>query len=199
VVHACPMSGRKFVMAANQKGRITLEKQWHHISQEYALQAIVKDILVEDKQFQQYCTVEELFPQNTTVFMLGNPHYGCKGNVLKIAPEDKGRIKCKFEVPEDLDLTPAVAAASSSIMRYENSFRAAKQLAVSGHVLSRLTGTVYIMRGAKEQQADSASKSNIGLNLKFNKRSEEVCGYTTVEVAVVAEDSGSTARLAWRC
>ena len=178
VVHACPMSGRKFVMAANQKGRITLEKQWHHISQEYALQAIVKDILVEDKQFQQYCTVEELFPQNTTVFMLGNPHYGCKGNVLKIAPEDKGRIKCKFEVPEDLDLTPAVAAASSSMMRYENSFRAAKQLAVSGHVLSRLTGTVYIMRGAKEQQADSASKSNIGLNLKFNKRSEEVCGYT---------------------
>lgn len=178
VVHACPMSGRKFVMAANQKGRITLEKQWHHIAQQYALQAIVKDILVEDKQFQQYCTVEELFPPNTAVFMLGNPHYGCKGNVLKIAPEDKGRIKCRFEVPEDLDLNPAVAAASSSVMRYELGFRAAKQLAVSSHVLSRLTGTVYITRGAKEQQADSASKSNIGLNLKFNKRSEEVCGYT---------------------
>ena len=178
VVHACPMSGRKFVMAANQKGRITLEKQWHHIAQQYALQAIVKDILVEDKQFQQYCTVEELFPPNTTVFMLGSPHYGCKGSVLKIAPEDKGRIKCRFEVPEDLDLAPAVAAASSSVMRYELGFRAAKQLAVSSHVLSRLTGTVYIVRGAKEQQADSASKSNIGLNLKFNKRSEEVCGYT---------------------
>ena len=34
------------------------------------------------------------------------------------------------------------------------------------------------MRGAREQASDSASKSNIGLNLKFNKRSEEVCGYT---------------------
>ena len=54
LVHALPMSGRKFVMGAAGKGRITLEKQWHNISQPYALQAIVKDILVEDKQFNMY-------------------------------------------------------------------------------------------------------------------------------------------------
>ena len=48
LVHALPMSGRKFVMGAD-KSRITLEKQWHNISKPYALQAIVKDILVEDK------------------------------------------------------------------------------------------------------------------------------------------------------
>ncbi len=47
LVHALPMSGRKYVMGAG-KGRITLEKQWHNISQPFALQAIVKDILVED-------------------------------------------------------------------------------------------------------------------------------------------------------
>ena len=174
VVHACPMSGRKFVMAAT-KGRITLEKQWHNISQPYALQAIVKDILVEDKQFQQYCSVEELFPPDTTTFMLGNPHYGAQGSVIKIDPEHKGRIQLKFEVP---DLAPVVAAQSSSVERYEVGFKAAKQLAMSGHVMSRITGTVYMVRGAREQQTDSASKSNIGLNLKFNKRAEEVCGFT---------------------
>ena len=62
--------------------------------------------------------------------------------------------------------------------QYEPGFRAAKQLALSGHILGRITGTIYILRGAREQQADSASKSNIGLNLKFNNRSEEVCGFT---------------------
>ena len=35
-----------------------------------------------------------------------------------------------------------------------------------------------LVLGAREQQSDSASKSNIGLNLKFSKRQEEVCGYT---------------------
>ena len=35
-----------------------------------------------------------------------------------------------------------------------------------------------MVRGAREQQADSVSKSNIGLNLKFNKKSEEVSGFT---------------------
>ena len=57
-------------------------------------------------------------------------------------------------------------------------YRAAKQLAISSHVLSRVTGTIYMVRGAREQASDAASKSNIGLNLKFNKRAEEVCGFT---------------------
>ena len=77
LVHALPMSGRKYVMGAS-KGRITLEKQWHGVSQPYALQAIVKDILVEDPGLKTYCTVEELFPTGTNAFMLGQPHYGAQ-------------------------------------------------------------------------------------------------------------------------
>ena len=97
LVHALPMSGRKYVMGAG-KGRITLEKQWHGISQPYALQAIVKDILVEDPGLKTYCTVQELFPTGTSAFMLGQPHYGAQGEVIKIDPEHKGRIQLKFQV-----------------------------------------------------------------------------------------------------
>ena len=57
-------------------------------------------------------------------------------------------------------------------------YRAAQRCGVSGHVVARITGTIFVVRGAREQQSDSASKSNIGLNLKFSKRQEEVCGYT---------------------
>ena len=42
----------------------------------------------------------------------------------------------------------------------------------------RITGTIFLVRGAREQAADHVSKVNVGLNLKFNKRSEEVAGFT---------------------
>jgi len=177
LVHALPMSGRKFVMGAD-KSRITLEKQWHNISQPYALQAIVKDILVEDKQFRMYTTVEELFPPNTTAFMLGQPHYGAQGQVIKIDPEHKGRIQLRFEVGPEPDLTKVMEKQDRMTERYEPGFRAAQKLGMSSHVMARVTGTIFIVRGAREQQSDSVSKSNIGLNLKFNKKSEEVCGFT---------------------
>merc|ERR1719483_1683451 len=177
LVHALPMSGRKFVMGAD-KARITLEKQWHNISQPYALQAIVKDIQVEDKQLKMYCTVEEMFPTNTTAFMLGQPHYGAQGSVIKIDPEHKGRIQLRFEVGEEPDLAEVMSKQAVLSERYEPGFRAAQKLGMSSHIMARVTGTIYIVRGAREQQSDSVSKTNIGLNLKFNKRSEEVCGFT---------------------
>ena len=175
LVHALPMSGRKFVMGAD-KSRITLEKQWHNISQPYALQAIVKDILVEDKQFKMYSTVEELFPPNTTVFMLGQPHYGAQGQVIKIDPEPKGRIQLRFEVGEEADLSEVMARQGMLTERYEPGYRVAQKLGMSGHIMARVMGTIFIIRGAREQQSDSVSKTNIGLN--FNKKSEEVCGFT---------------------
>ena len=60
------------------------------------------------------------------------------------------------------------------LSRYEPGFRAAQRLGISSHLLARITGCIFIVRGSREQQPDSASKSNIGLNLKFNKRQEEV-------------------------
>merc|ERR1719419_2072676 len=176
LVHALPMSGRKYVMGAS-KGRITLEKQWHGVSQPYALQAIVKDILVEDPGLKTYCTVEELFPTGTNAFMLGQPHYGAQGEVIKIDPEHKGRIQLKFTGNQEPNLSSVMSRQTRS-ENYMPGYRAGQRCGVSGHVVARITGTIYVVRGAREQQSDSASKSNIGLNLKFSKRQEEVCGYT---------------------
>jgi 5'-3' exoribonuclease 1 len=47
----------------------------------------------------------------------------------------------------------------------------AKRLSISGHLLSRLTGTIFITR-------DGGSKVNIGLQLRFNARNEEVPGFS---------------------
>lgn len=50
--------------------------------------------------------------------------------------------------------------------------KAAQHIGISSHILSRITGTVFLVTGNK--QAENPSKINIGLNLKFNKKNEEV-------------------------
>jgi len=51
---------------------------------------------------------------------------------------------------------------------------AAQRLGVSSHLVSRITGTIYIVQGDKNATVESCNKVNVGLNLKFNKRNEEV-------------------------
>lgn len=62
--------------------------------------------------------------------------------------------------------------------RYLNSFvtgqEAARRVGTTPFLLSRLTGTIYA-------QSDSDKKTNLGLNLKFNRRNEEVVGFTRKE------------------
>jgi len=54
--------------------------------------------------------------------------------------------------------------------RYMHGSIAAQRLGISSHLLSRITGTIYVIQTSKEELA----KYNVGLNLKFNKRNEEV-------------------------
>ena len=61
---------------------------------------------------------------------------------------------------------------------YFPGYKAAQQLGISSHLLSRITGTMFVLKGPKEAELDHAGKVNIGLNLKNNKKGEEVCGFT---------------------
>lgn len=48
---------------------------------------------------------------------------------------------------------------------------AAQRLGISSHLLSRITGTIYVV-GTSD--GFDITKYNVGLNLKFNKKNEEV-------------------------
>ena len=49
-------------------------------------------------------TMSELFPVNASVFMLGNPHYGCQGDVLEVDNRE-GRVRVSFTVLQEPDFT----------------------------------------------------------------------------------------------
>ena len=87
--------------------------------------------------------VEELFPTGAAAFMLGQPHHGTKGEVLKIDTEHKGKIQLKFTIHPGPDLSGIISRHFTE--SYMPGYRAA-------------------------QRTDSPSKSNIGLGLKFSKR-----------------------------
>ena len=48
----------------------------------------------------------------------------------------------------------------------------AQKLGISGNMVSRITGTIFVTRGSK--QLASKSKMNVGLNLKINKENLQV-------------------------
>ncbi|MPC31399.1 5'-3' exoribonuclease 1 [Portunus trituberculatus] len=56
-------------------------------------------------------------------------------------------------------------------------YHAAQRLGISSHLLSRLTGTVFLappMGDGLLDETEMRNKLNIGLNLKNNKKNEEV-------------------------
>ena len=59
-----------------------------------------------------------------------------------------------------------------SSRNYLRGFEAAGRLSISSHLLSRITGTVFVSKS--KEGRNQAQRSNIGLNLKFNKTAKEV-------------------------
>ncbi|XP_071451218.1 5'-3' exoribonuclease 1 [Hetaerina americana] len=176
VVRALPMSGRKY--AFKPKGTVNLEKQWSNVPMSFALQTVVKDIKVREPEYLNCTTIHEMFPPKTVVFLLGNPHYGSMSKVVDIVPSTAGkvaRVKIAVNVVPEPDMEAIKAQVVHSGTKYYPGGVAAKRLGIGGHLLSRMMGTMYVMQYKMQPYSKAA---NIGLNLKFNKRNEEVPGFT---------------------
>lgn len=76
-----------------------------------------------------------------------------------------------MKVITEPDLTVVKQAYTVSKLQYVYGSTAAQRLGISSHLLSRITGTIYIM------QNNTNEIINVGLNLKFNKKNEEVSNF----------------------
>ncbi|CAG0878937.1 unnamed protein product [Darwinula stevensoni] len=178
MIRACPLIGRKYTFG--HQGRITLEKQFAHASSSYALQTTVKDIAFHDPSFTQFKTLEDIFSKGSTCFMLAQPHYGCMGEVIEVESVEgkSGKVRVLVtDVPEP-DLSAIKKKKSALELPYVPGYQAAQKLGISSHLLSRLTGSIYIIPGSKDNHNPNGNRINFGLNLKFNRKNEEVEGFT---------------------
>uniref|UniRef100_A0A8D0GYH6 Uncharacterized protein n=1 Tax=Sphenodon punctatus TaxID=8508 RepID=A0A8D0GYH6_SPHPU len=176
VVYAQLLTGRRYQI--NQSGEVYLEKQWSKQILPFVYQTIVKDIKAFDSRFSNIKTLDDLFPPRTTVFMLGSPYYGCTGEVQDSCDViAEGRIRVVFNIPCEPQLDTLIQNQHKYSVKYNPGYVLASRLGVSGYLVSRFTGSIFIGRGSRKNPHGD-HKANVGLNLKFNKKNEEVPGYT---------------------
>ncbi|XP_028987929.1 5'-3' exoribonuclease 1 isoform X2 [Betta splendens] len=175
VLYGQLLTGRKYVPKAS--GVVELEKQWSKQVLPFAYQTVVKDI----KAYYSYLnfkSLDELFPQATTVFMVGNPYYGAMGEVQDSSDVIKdGRVRVVFNVPHEPQLEPLIQNQHKYCVKYSPGYVLASRLGITSYLVSRFSGSIFIGRGSKRNPCGE-QKANVGLNLKFNKKNEEVPGYT---------------------
>uniref|UniRef100_A0A8C6HE03 5'-3' exoribonuclease 1 n=1 Tax=Mus spicilegus TaxID=10103 RepID=A0A8C6HE03_MUSSI len=176
VVYAQLLTGRKYQISQN--GEVRLEKQWSKQILPFVYQTIVKDIRAFDSRFSNIKTLDDLFPPRSMVFMLGTPYYGCTGEVQDSGDLiTEGRIRVVFSIPCEPNLDALIQNQHKYSIKYNPGYVLAGRLGVSGYLVSRFTGSIFIGRGSR-RNPHGDHKANVGLNLKFNKKNEEVPGYT---------------------
>ncbi|KAK3800409.1 hypothetical protein RRG08_052792 [Elysia crispata] len=171
VVYASALTGRSYTFGLH--GAIALSKQFASKESPYLYQMTVKDVEVEESAVTVLKTLDEVFPKDSPVFMVGNPHYSAQGTVLEVLP-DMGRVRIVLDVTEEPDFTQMSRTRGRN--DYVSNIHAAQHIGIDGHLMSRITGSIFVEKSHAE--AGQKGKVNIGLNLKFTKKMEEVPGYT---------------------
>lgn len=176
VVYSQLLTGRKFVPKTN--GLVELEKQWSKQVLPFAYQAVVQEIRAFYSCLTNFTSLDELFPPSTTVFMVGNPYYGSMGEVQDSSDVIKdGRVRVVFSLPHEPQLDSLIQNQHKYCVKYNPGYILASRLGITSYLVSRFSGSIFIGRGSKKNPCGE-QRSNIGLNLKFNKKNEEVPGYT---------------------
>ncbi|XP_012270708.1 5'-3' exoribonuclease 1 [Orussus abietinus] len=180
LVHARPIIGRSYIFSA--QGKLTFEKQWSEIIMSYAYQAVVKDIAVHDPTFIMYKSVADVFPEKSTCFMLGHPHYGAMGEVIEPGVNAKaGRVKVAMRIMPEPNFNSIRKLLRDSKSQFVLANIAAQRLGISSRVFGRITGSIFVSQNTTQTPSMENARHNVGLNLKFNKKNEEVPGYTRKE------------------
>ncbi|XP_020484974.2 5'-3' exoribonuclease 1 [Labrus bergylta] len=176
VLYGQLLTGRKYVPKAS--GVVELEKQWAKQVLPFAFQTIVKDIQAFYSSLTCFKSLDELFPPSTAVFMVGNPYYGAMGEVQDSSDVIKdGRVRVVFNVPHEPQLETLIQNQHKYCVKYSPGYVLASRLGITSYLVSRFSGSIFIGRGSKKNPCGE-QKANVGLNLKFNKKNEEVPGYT---------------------
>ncbi|XP_054164926.1 5'-3' exoribonuclease 1-like [Oppia nitens] len=170
LVHVYPMTGWKYMHGV--KGKLTLEKQWGTTPIICPIQMVVKDITIHENHSQQFRSIEDMFPRGCECFPIANPFYGSKAKVIDCK---NGVVTVEVFPQLEPDLREIQDRAQEIIHeKYMPNYVLAQKLGINAHLLSRITGTIFVLKNNR----DSQKRINIGLNLKFNSKNEEIPGYS---------------------
>lgn len=178
LVHVKTLIGTSIV--CNSQGKVINNDIWSSTEIQYPPSMIIYDLKIHNYNLILSKKVENIFPVDSKIFFVGNPYFGSEGVVLDpLLVYECGRLKVSMTVLPEPDFSEA---KQQHIDVKSTNFRAYDVLSILGinwRVLKRLTGPIFVTMGHKTgQTSDSAKKINIGLQMRFPKQNEELCGYS---------------------
>ncbi|GAA6063728.1 hypothetical protein JCM10212_001629 [Sporobolomyces blumeae] len=149
-------------------------KEWDDEPEEFALQAIVTNVVSEDARYKEQpaVPVDEEFPEGCNVFFLGPAAYGTPAQVIG---HDGNQLAIRIAYfPSDKAENPLFKnrLASMREAQYVPAHALGRIVNMSGLALSKICSSLLVLSGSSEQRV------NIGLNLKFEAKSLKVLGYS---------------------
>lgn len=140
---------------------------------EQAVQLCVPEVAKEDNRYLEKpaLPLHKEFPEKTKVFFLGEHAYGSPAAVVGSSSEQLA-IEIAFfvnQAKENAALHNLVAQRTKE--SYYPAFVVSKKVGLSGLALSKMTSSILV-------DMPEGSRLNIGLNLKFEAKSQKVLGYS---------------------
>eukprot|EP00730_Choanoeca_flexa_P006854 TRINITY_DN12234_c0_g1_i2.p1 TRINITY_DN12234_c0_g1~~TRINITY_DN12234_c0_g1_i2.p1 ORF type:complete len:941 (+),score=205.29 TRINITY_DN12234_c0_g1_i2:172-2823(+) len=155
------------------RGTVVRRRVWSRRETQYPLQVCLKDLAVhrEDDNVTEVPMAERLSTGAEFCF-LGHPYYGHLGHIKQLDSK-AGQVTVEINprpAPYIQDLLDTAVKVN-----FVGLGAAARTLHMPTHLLNRLIGDIYIYDGTPDEPGQ---KVNAGLRLKFNRRNEQVIGYT---------------------
>ncbi|XP_039278824.1 5'-3' exoribonuclease 1 [Nilaparvata lugens] len=152
----------------------TIALEWEAVPTPFAYQTVVENLKVQEDVKGRELTVEDIFKPGGFCFVLATKFYGDMGMIDRNVARYDGKIKLTICHTSEPDFRTAKAIASKLRTLFITGNAMSNNLGLSGHLLSRITGSIFISK----DDSEDARKVNVGLSLKFNKKNQEVCGFT---------------------
>lgn len=168
ILHVRPLKGLKRM----ENGSFLKEYVGPNQETNEAIQVSVKNVVNEDNRYLERppLSLPVEFPERTKIFYLGNHAYGCPASVVAVSNKEIAieLISLGNQTRENELLAKLVQNRTPD--KYYPSYEISKRLKISGLALSKITSSMLI-------ESDD-TRTNIGLNLKFEAKGQKVLGYS---------------------
>lgn len=166
-----------------QNGKLRPRNQWsssNNVSP-VLLPLIVTNLIVEHNRRLQEISVAHAYPKHSKVFAMLPSWQGFGYPALVDSVDNDGRVRLTVSIWPTVDLGHLRDSYEEMRMQWMNCFEAGRRIGVDGRLLSRITGTVFLLvERSQDEEGSSPLREtiNIGLSLKLSRKNQEVPDYT---------------------
>uniref|UniRef100_A0A1I7XBW0 Glycos_transf_1 domain-containing protein n=1 Tax=Heterorhabditis bacteriophora TaxID=37862 RepID=A0A1I7XBW0_HETBA len=177
IVFVRPFLGFTYIV---DNGILKPQKQWGGAETvlPVLLPLIVTNVLVEQKKCLGEISVEQAYPKNSKVFVMEPSWEGFGFPAIVDAIQNSGKPNCRVVVVAAIGCEPNIRRLVEKYdqlsLSWMNTFEAGRMTGINSRLLSRITGTLFLVDDKMEKENNSVSRLNIGLSLKLSKRNLEM-------------------------